>query len=208
MRDGLVGPLGTGSSPEVGLDYCLSMRNLLFVKRFPVQAMNNTTTDKVLQARKAAAQIIARWRQEQNGSSMIEFALVLPVMLMAMMGIASFGMALNSYTSLTNATGVAARQLALSRGQTTDPCKLGSAAAEAAAPLLSASNLTFTTTINGTVFTGNTCSSSSTTSGAAGDMVVDTTITLKITYPCTLTVYGKNYAPSCTLTAQTSEMIQ
>lgn len=171
-------------------------------------AMNNTTTNKVLQARKAAAQIIACWHQEQNGSSLIEFALVLPVMLMALMGIASFGVVLNNYTSLTNATSVAARQLALSRGQTTDPCKLASAAVESAAPLLTSSNMAFTTTINGTVFTGATCSSSSTTTGAAGDMVVDTTVTLKVTYPCTLTVYGKNYAPSCTLTAQTAEMIQ
>jgi Flp pilus assembly protein TadG len=170
--------------------------------------MSNSTTDKVLLARKAAAQIVARWRREQNGSSMIEFALVLPVMLMAMMGIAAFGIALNNYTSLTNATGVAARQLALSRGQTTDPCKLAVNALYGAAPLLSQNSIVIVTTINGTIFNGNTCSSSSTTTGAAGDMTQGTTATLTATYPCTLNVYGKNYAPDCTMTAQTAEMIQ
>jgi Flp pilus assembly protein TadG len=173
-----------------------------------VQAMNNSTTEKVLQARKAAAQIVARWRGDQQGSSMIEFAMVLPVMLMAMMGIAAFGMAMNNYTSLTNATGVAARQLALSRGNTTDPCKLAATATYNAAPLLTQSSLVFVTVINGTRFTGNTCSSSSTTTGAAGDMVQGTTVTFTVTYPCSLSIYGKNYAPSCTLTAQTAELIQ
>jgi Flp pilus assembly protein TadG len=170
--------------------------------------MSNSTTGNVFLARKASVKIVARWRREQNGSSMIEFALVLPVMLMAMMGIAAFGMALNNYISLTNATGVAARQLALSRGQTTDPCKLAANAVYGAAPLLSQSSIVIVTTINGNIFKGNTCSSSSTTTGAAGDMTQGTTVTLTASFPCTLNVYGKNYAPSCTMTAQTAEMIQ
>jgi hypothetical protein len=29
-----------------------------------------------------------------------------------------------------------------------------------------------------------------------------------VTYPCTLLIYGKNLAPSCTLQAETTELVQ
>jgi hypothetical protein len=31
---------------------------------------------------------------------------------------------------------------------------------------------------------------------------------VQVTYPCNLNVYGVNFAPSCTLTAQTTEAIE
>jgi Flp pilus assembly protein TadG len=147
-------------------------------------------------------------RDGEQGSSLIEFALVLPVMLMVMMGIATFGIALNNYTSLTNATSVAARQVALSRGQTTDPCSLASTSVYNAAPLLTKSDYTFALSLNGTKYSGTSCSSASTTSGAAGNMTEGSSAILTVTYPCSLVVYGKNYAPSCTLTTQTAELVQ
>jgi Flp pilus assembly protein TadG len=147
-------------------------------------------------------------RGGEQGSSLIEFALVLPVMLMVTMGIATFGIALNNYNSLTNATSVAARQVGLSRGQTTDPCTLASTSVYNAAPLLTKSNYTFVLSLNGTKYTGTSCSSASTTTGAAGNMTQGSSAILTVTYPCSLIVYGKNYAPSCTLTAQTAELVQ
>ena len=165
-------------------------------------------TTVISEAQVAAARAVAKWRADEYGGSLIEFALVLPVMLMAMMGIAAFGMTLNNYVSLTNATSVAARQVALSRGETTDPCNLAYTSVYGAAPLLTRSNLTETLVLNGTKYTGTSCASASTTSGAAGNMVQGATAILTITYPCSLVVYGKNYAPNCTLTAQTAELIQ
>ena len=49
-----------------------------------------------------------------------------------------FGLAFDNYISLTDATGVGARQLAISRGQTLDPCQTVYTAVTGAAPLLTA----------------------------------------------------------------------
>jgi hypothetical protein len=69
------------------------------------------------------------------------------------------------------------------------------------------------TTTGGTVLTGpNTanpsCAAPTTTSGTAADLLQGYNATVKLTYPCQLSFFGVNYAPGCTLTAQTSEAIQ
>ena len=115
---------------------------------------------------------------------------------------------MNNYLQLTDGVNIGARQLAISRGQTTDPCSTASAAVISAASLLKSSNLTFKLTLNGTSYTGTTCSSSSTTTGAAGNLVQGTTATLLVTYPCSLKVYGSTLVSTCMLTSQTSEMVQ
>lgn len=51
-----------------------------------------------------------RWlRRSARGQSLVEFALVLPVLTILIFGIIDFGMALRSYVSLTNATREGAR---------------------------------------------------------------------------------------------------
>jgi Flp pilus assembly protein TadG len=139
---------------------------------------------------------------------MIETALVLPVLLLVLTGILTFGLAFNNYVSLTEATSVGARALAISRGATTDPCSTASQAIINAAPLLAASNLTFTFNLNGTSYTGTSCNSSTTSTGAAGNLVQGTNAVVTVTYPCSLVVYGANYAPGCTLQAQITELVQ
>ena len=57
----------------------------------------------------------------QDGQAMVEMALVLPVLLLVVTGILTFGLAFNNYILLTEATSVGARTLAISRGGTTDP---------------------------------------------------------------------------------------
>ncbi len=147
--------------------------------------------------------------REDSGSSMIEIALCLPVLLMVALGITSFGVAMNNYLLLNESSSVAARQLAISRGQTLDPCAFTSSAVYAAAPTLTKSNLTFTYTLNGTKYTGTTCSSASMTTGAAGNLVQGSTATVQVSYPCTLMIYNTNYAPNgCKLSAQTTELVQ
>ena len=139
---------------------------------------------------------------------MVEVALVLPVMLIVVTGILVFGLAFNNYLLLTEGTSVGARALAISRGATTDPCATASSAMIAAAPLLKSASLSFTYQINGTSYSGTSCSSGSTTSGAAANLVQGASAVMTVSYPCSLAVYGANYAPSCSLQAQVTELIQ
>jgi Flp pilus assembly protein TadG len=144
----------------------------------------------------------------ENGQAMVEMALVLPVLLLVVTGILTFGLAFNNYVLLTEATSIGARTLAISRGATTDPCATTSSAVIAAAPLLTPASLSFTFVLNGATYTGTSCSSGSSTSGAAANLVQGANAIVTVTYPCSLAVYGANYAPHCSLQAQMTELIQ
>ncbi len=146
--------------------------------------------------------------QSEEGGSLVEFALVLPLLMLVLTGIITFGITLCNYIVLTEAVGVAARQLAISRGQTTDPCATTSAVVYAAAPTMTKASFTFSFTLNGTAYSGASCSSASTSTGAAGNLVQGAPAQVVVTYPCSLKVWGTNYASSCTLTAQTTELVQ
>jgi Flp pilus assembly protein TadG len=144
----------------------------------------------------------------EQGQAMVEVALVLPILLLVLTGILVLGLAFNNYLILTEATNVGARALAISRGATTDPCATASSAVIAAAPLLVPANLTFTFALNGTTYSGSSCSSGSTSTGAAANLVQGGNALVTVTYPCSLAVYGANYAPGCVLQAQITELIQ
>jgi Flp pilus assembly protein TadG len=141
-------------------------------------------------------------RSDERGSSLVELALCLPILLTIVTGITSFGLALNNYIMLTNAVEIGARQLAISRGQVTDPCSTISTTISTASPLLRASSLSYTFVLNGTSFTGTTC-----TAGAA-QLVQGASAQVQVTYPCSLLIYRKNLMPGCTLQAQTTELVQ
>jgi Flp pilus assembly protein TadG len=143
-----------------------------------------------------------------EGGALVEFAVVLPILLLTLMGIFTFGIAMNNYSELTESVNNGARVLAINRGQTTDPCALTVAAIYAAAPTLAQTKFVFTFVLDGTTYTGTSCSSSSTTTGAAAYLVQGKSAEVTATYPCNLTVYGVNYAPGCTLRAQTTEIVQ
>jgi Flp pilus assembly protein TadG len=144
----------------------------------------------------------------EEGGAMVEFALVMPALMLLLTGVFSFSIAINNYLVLTEATNNGARALAISRGNTLDPCATAVAAVEAAGPNLSTANLTFAYNLNGTTYSGTSCSSSSSTTGAAGNLVQGKNAQLTVTYPCNLTVYGHNYAPTCILQAQVTELVQ
>jgi len=120
----------------------------------------------------------------------------------------TFGIALNNYLTLTNPVEVGGEVLAVSRGQTTDPCNLAAQAIYNATPVLNPASLSFTFTLNGNGYTGASCSSGSTTTGAAGNLVMGAPARVTATYPCNVSVYGFNFAPTCTMTAQTTELVQ
>jgi len=151
-----------------------------------------------------------RTGNREAGSSLIEFALCLPPLLLVMTGIFAFGVAVSNYASLTNAAGIAAMQLSVSRAGPLDPCATVATAVTAAAPNLIPTNLTYLTIINGTSYSGASCSSSSLTAGAAGVLTLGkgTQASVTVTYPCHLSIYRINSFANCTLTAKSSEMVQ
>ena len=57
-----------------------------------------------------------------DGQALVEFALTLPVLLLIVTGILSFGVTLNTMLELTNAASAGARQFAFMRGQGGDAC--------------------------------------------------------------------------------------
>jgi Flp pilus assembly protein TadG len=149
----------------------------------------------------------------EKGGALVEFALVLPVLLLVVTGITTFGLALNNYMQLTQAVGIGGQALSVSRGNTTDPCNVVSSAVYAAAPYLVSTSITFTTKIytsssSSTSYSGASCSSSSTTTGAAGNLTQGQAAVVTATYPCSLVVFGANYASTCSLNAQVTEIIQ
>ncbi len=125
----------------------------------------------------------------------------MPVLFLAMTGMLSFGMTMHDYLTLTNGVNYGAQVLSMSRGQTTDPCATAVAAVQSASPSLTSANLTYTFSINGTSYTGTSC-----TTGAA-NMIQGDTAQVTVGYPCVLAVYGM-HAPACGLKTTTSELIQ
>ena len=144
----------------------------------------------------------------EEGSSLIEFAVTLPVLLLLVTGILVFGVAFSNYIMLNEATAIGARQLAISRGQTLDPCKTVVNAVYAAAPLLVSANLTVTITLNGQSYAGMTTCSGTSTSGAPANMILGTNAVVKVTYPCSLSLFGDLISSGFLLTAQTTEQMQ
>lgn len=146
--------------------------------------------------------------RDERGQAMLEIALCLPMLLLLVTGIMVFGLAINNYLMLTNATNTGAQTLAVSRLFTTDPCSTVATAVKAAAPNLVYSNMTFTVTMNGAAYSGTSCAGGSYTTGPPGNLVQGKAAVVNVTYPCNLVVYGKNFAPSCKLQSQTSVVVQ
>ena len=145
---------------------------------------------------------------EDKAQSLVEFSLVLPVLLLVVTGIFAFGVAYNNWLVLTDATSVGGRQIAIRRGNTLDPCSDAATAIQGAAPGLNVSNLTYAFVINGASYNGSSCNSSSTTTGAAGNLIQGGNVLVTVTYPCTIAVYGKNVIPGCMLQASVKELVQ
>jgi len=161
--------------------------------------------------------VLARLRLgQEDGNSLIEFALCLPPLFILLTGTVALGIAFINYGLLSNAVSVAAQQLSISRGQLAspnyDPCALVVSYVESSAASLNPANLTFSTVINGTTYSGTSCSSSSQSSGAAGALLgaQGKPLAVTVTYPCDLSakLYGTNSYLNCTLTATMSEVVQ
>lgn len=136
--------------------------------------------------------------KDAAGSTLLEVALSLPLLLMVFTGIFAFAIAYNNEIVLTQGVGAGGEYLQLIRTSTSDPCADTLTAIKNAAPNLTGSNITMTITMNGVAESGTSCS------GAQSNLVAGVPVTVKATYPCKLPVYAIAF-PSCTLTAQVTE---
>ncbi len=137
-----------------------------------------------------------RVHRSEEGSALVEFALVVPLMLTLVVGMFTFGIGLNTYLQLTDAVGIGGRAIAISRGSTTDPCATAAQAVYTAMPGLAQGSFTFAFTFgtpgNTASYSGPSCSSPSTTTGAAGYLTPGANATMSVTYPVNLSVLGMN----------------
>jgi Flp pilus assembly protein TadG len=148
---------------------------------------------------------------DEEGAALVEFAMIFPVLMILVLGMLSFGIMLNQYLVLTEAVSVGGNLLSVERSNTLDPCADVSTAVKNAAANLNAASLTFTFILNGTSYPGTTCVSTTTNSSgqSTGNLIAGDPVTVKVTYPCSLFVYGNaNILPGCTLTAQITEISQ
>jgi Flp pilus assembly protein TadG len=176
----------------------------MFVEHKPFQ--RNDDTVNLCSIRERAGAILRDDRD--GGSSLIEFALTLPPLFLIVTGIWVFGFAMNNYLILTNATTVAARQISISRGQSLDPCATAVSALTAAAPTLTASKFTYSYAFNSVAYSGTTCVSTSYATGAPSNLVQGQPAQITVNYPCSLLAYNANFAPTCNLKAQITELVQ
>lgn len=133
--------------------------------------------------------------KNSDGQTMVEFALVLPLLAMLLFGIIQFGIVFNNYLDLTDATRAGARKAAVSRN-TSDPS--GPAGVAAQAVINSAGDLTLTNA-NVTVQTNG---SDGVNAWGSGD---DVTVTA--TYPYKIDLFGFVFA-SGNLHSKTTERVE
>lgn len=155
----------------------------------------------------------------ERGAALVEFALVVPLFFVLIFGMCSFGFMLTHYLELTEAVNIGGEQLAISRGNTLDPCALAFSAVSNVSSLNS-SSMTFTLTLNGIAYgpyTGGsskvTCSSTSTSTGAPANLIQGDPIVLLVSYPCSVISFKNglvnfNPVPTCNLQAQITEISQ
>lgn len=177
-----------------------------------------TALQRILDSQRCALErSCRRLRRREDGQSLVEFALVLPPLLIVLTGVFSFGIILTQYEVLTDAVSAGARAFALSAGGSSnskstatngDPCAYAATTIQNSAPNLTATSLTYTiiytpsggsaTTYSGTGASSPSCSSLTMN---FGDIVQ-----VKATYPVTPLVFG--WTKTITMSAQTSELVQ
>ena len=90
--------------------------------------------------------------KSQKGSAAVEMAVMTPIILLILLGVAQFGWLLANFVAVSNAASSAARTFASQRG-TTAPYTTTLAQAKAAASFLNQSSITISTTVNGVACT-------------------------------------------------------
>ncbi len=180
---------------------------------------------RILSRKPRAARLLRNLLSPHSeGGALVEMALVVPVMMTLITGMASFGIALNNYLLLSHAANVGARYMAINQGNftngaTTNPCAMAATQIQAAAVGIPASqisySITLTPTATGTATTytssngttgfgsGTSCATGGTANMGTGGGIVTVTVSRPFT---PFIVLWSNKALS--LVATTTEIIQ
>lgn len=163
--------------------------------------MHGNTTFPFIQ--RALAETLRRTMKmrDASGTALIEFAFVMPLLMMLLVGMFMFGVTIHDYISVTGAAEAGMLQLTVSRGDTT-PWTDTTNVIYAAAPTLLQANLTVSVSVNGTACTSDsTCVTA--LSAAAG---LPASVTVR--YPCNLQVLAVNYLQNCAVSATPTGRVQ
>jgi Flp pilus assembly protein TadG len=137
---------------------------------------------------------LAKRVKGEEGTSLVELAISLPIMMTLLTGAASFSLAFYSLQQLGNATTTGVQVVAANQGLVSDPCETAAAAVESALPHWTTTKLTFTMTwtdSSGTSHTEGPDAESSSTAfscATAGDGTSDTSTAMGPATPVILTV--------------------
>jgi Flp pilus assembly protein TadG len=164
--------------------------------------------------RRAIGRTPSRLLSGEEGGALVETAVMIPIFLTVMLAIFTVGIAMNNFQMLTNSINVGGTTLQQIRNMTaaSDPCAAVGTAVMNAAPYLTSSGtnaVMLTITLdNGGYTQGPASASTITCTGGASYVLQGTNASITATYPCNLTIYGVNYAPSCKLHASVTELLQ
>jgi Flp pilus assembly protein TadG len=137
--------------------------------------------------------------RNHTGASAAEFALILPVLLIALFAIIKFGIVLNNDIEITSGARASARVLAISRGSAT-PYSDSMTAFNNSAPNITGATIALS--VDGTAC-GADGSCSTLLAGAAGRPV-----SVTASHSCDLNIMGVDFAPGCQLQSQTTERVE
>jgi Flp pilus assembly protein TadG len=162
--------------------------------------------------------------KRQHGATAVEFALVMPVLLLLLFGIVQFGWLMNNYIVLTNAASTGARLLATERGYATPYTDTKSSVLAATSTLNNKPTITVTVGSATCVSTSSSCGDSTFASCSGSSTCVPplgttsqpatsgtmATVTLSYAFvpPFNGSLYGLNALMPPTLTASASVAVQ
>ena len=140
--------------------------------------------------RGAPQTVLSRFRdycRECEGNSLIEFAMIGPLLIALLVGIVWLGVLVNNYITLTDAVSQGARAFAESTNITTapvngDPCAYAITVMNADAQSLITAKITYTISYTPAA-TGTAVAKTPSCAGFASSMIEGDTVTIQATYP-------------------------
>jgi Flp pilus assembly protein TadG len=137
--------------------------------------------------------------RREEGQGLVEFALVLPILLMVATGITSFGIVFYRYITLTDAVRAGARTLSLGRGLS-DPCTPAKKETADSAIDVNLQQNQVSVIVNGTP---NSCNGNDGTDWTQGNQA-----TVKASIPYSISIFGSITVTNGTLTASATDAIE
>ena len=148
---------------------------------------------------RAAASKFPSLLRDRTGAAAIEFAVMSPAIFALAIGMLKFGIAVQHYILVTNAAAQGALTMGMARGSST-PYGSTTTTISSSAPGLTSSSITTTVKIGGTACSSDSACSALLTAGA--------TVTVKVSYPCDLSIMGVNYMTTCTVSSTSGQIVQ